>query len=550
MHRLLAILPIVLITGLTSSSAQGLMPPYIQQQLGLTQAWARPLPVPAGPQSISSLQLFVHQENPREYVEIVTVPSEPAPVAAASPAESTEGGTAPVANAPAKVLARIATDQVGANGQPIGRKEAERLANNEIRRLKRKGIEAKINLRTVPRVQLYTIGWDGTLDCRDAETGEPVWMVPVGNDQLPYLSTGISEHFVTVIKGANLMQVDAATGDIIVEVPLPGAASFGAVNTGDFALVPLTGGGIQGYPLSDPTIDPFLERVAGSAMSLPVKSPDSSRTAWSTDRGFVYVIEMEGTPSLLFRLKTAGVVNAPIAAASGDRFFFGSDSGQVYGVRATINGEVMWSQPVGEPFYNEPLLHEDQVLIRSTYGNLFALQMENGHLMWDRPVPGIGDLLGAFDGKLYATTLSGTFMVIDLKSGKTLASYPELRPDMFLVNHLTNRLYLIDQSGSIQCLKPEGADLPTFNRQIDTAPRSGDGEGGAESKEESTETPFGGDNMDPFGAGTADPFGAGGADPFGAGGADPFGEANDAPMNDPFGGGNNDAPLDDPFGGR
>ena len=432
MHRLLTIHLIFLsATLVTPVSAQDLMPVDIMQQLGLTQAWARPAPVPMGAQSIADQQLFVHQENPREYVEIVTVPA--AGAADQSTGNATEG----------KVLARIPTDQLQGNGTPIGRQEAERLANNEIRRLKRRGIDATINVRTVPRVHLYTIASDGTLESRDAETGEPIWMVRVGNRHLPYMAIGVSEKFLTVINGANLIQVDAATGEVIVELPTPGTPGFGATNAGDFAMIPMVGGGIQGYPLSDPTIDPFLERVAGAAMSLPTKLPDSSRMAWSTDRGFIYVIDMQGTPSLLFRLKTDGLVSGRLAAASGNRFYFGSESGLVYGVRATRSGHVMWNQPVGEPFYNEPTVFNDKVLLRSTYGNLFALHVDDGHLIWEQPVTGIGNLLGALDGRLYATTLSGVLTVIDLETGERIATFPEMQPGKFLVNTVTDRLYLV-----------------------------------------------------------------------------------------------------------
>ena len=553
MQRSLAIhLAFLSAAVVTSASANDLMPPHIMQQLGLTQAWARPVPVPAGAQSIADQQLFVHQENPRELVEIVMVPKADASAAATESASEGAGsagngsaGNGSAGNGSAgKVLARIPTDQIQANGKPIGRKEAERLATNEIRRLKRRGIEAKINVRTVPRVNLYTLGSDGTLESRDAETGEPNWLVGIGNPRLPYMAIGVSEHFLTVINGANLIQVEAATGDVVVEVPMPGTPGYGATNAGDFAMIPLVGGGIQGYPLSDPTIDPFLEQVAGAALALPMKSPDSSRTAWSTDRGFIYVIEMEGAPSLLFRLKTDGIVSGRLTPASGNRFYFGSEAGLVYGLRATRSGQVMWVAPVGEPFYNEATVFHDQVLLRSTYGNLFSLHVDDGHMTWERPISSIGNLLGALDGRLYATTLSGVLTVIDLETGKRIASFPEMLPGKFLVNTVTDRLYLVSDSGDVQCLRLEDADLPTFNTQPDGNPVIEEEEDGKPVKEK-TPPPFGAGGTDPFGAGGADPFGAGGADPFGAGGADPFGAGGDAPMDDPFGGG---GAAEDPFG--
>ena len=505
----------------TQGNAADLMSPRVAARLGLTQAWARPVHVPYGAASIADQQLFVHQENPREFVEIVTTAkTTPTAATGSQPAPGNEG----------KVLARIVTGQIGDGGKLIDKKEAERLANNEIRRLKRRGIEATINVRTVPRVHLYTVGTDGTLECRDAESGEPLWMVRVGDRRLPYRAIGTNEEFLTIINGANLIQVEAATGEVMEEVRMTGTPIFGAVNSGDFAMIPIIGGGVEGYPLYDPTRDPFTEIVDGSALALPTKAPGSTRIGWGTNRGFVYVMEMQGTPSVLFRLDTDGIVSGRIAAATGDRFFFGSESGQVYGLRATRSGTVLWSQPFGEPFYNEPMVVGDQLLLRSTYGNLFSLSVDQGVMTWDDTTQNVGDILGAFGGRAFITTLSGAFAVIDLETGERTSLFHELRPGRLLVNTLTDRLYLVSESGDVQCLRPENAEIPNFNVQPDVQP----------DEEKAKAKPVQEPATSPFDPGGSDPFGAGGADPFGGGdaGADPFGGGGDAPMDDPFGGNN------------
>ena len=69
MHRLLAFTLVLAATCLASSaSATDLMPPYIMDRLGLTQAWARPMQVPIGAQSIGDQQLFVHQQGPTPFL--------------------------------------------------------------------------------------------------------------------------------------------------------------------------------------------------------------------------------------------------------------------------------------------------------------------------------------------------------------------------------------------------------------------------------------------------------------------------------------------------
>jgi outer membrane protein assembly factor BamB len=554
MNRLLVVfLTTVLTSSFTLASAGELMTPDAMSRLGLAQAWARPVHVPAGAQSIRDQQLFAHEAKPHEYIVIVA-PKPATPVgAAATDAAGKDAGQdakpkADAAEAETIVLARIPTDRIDINGTPIGRKEAERLASNQIRRLKRRGIDAEMKLITSPRINLYTIGSDGLLECRNAETGEPIWISRVGRPSLPFSELGVDEQYVTVINGGNLIQVDASNGEIINEVRTKGAPAFGALNSGDFAVIPLIGGGVEGYPLYDPERVPFRERVTGTTLSMPTKAPDSSKTAWGTSKGYVYVMELQGKPSVQFFLKTDGIVSGRIAAASGNRFFFGSETGQVYGIRATRTGEVLWIQPFAEPFYNRPLVFEEQVLIRSTYGNLFSLSVTDGLQTWKTSVPNIGDLLGVLEDRLYATTMSGGLVVLDVKTGQKIATFNNIRPEYFIVNTLTDRLYLVSNGGDVQCIKTETADLPTLVAQME--PKKKAKLDPTETVPEKPATQQGG--TDPFGAAKKDPFG-GDADPFGAGGgggnADPFGGGGGGGGADPFGGGGGKGDAD-PFGGN
>ncbi len=191
---------------------------------------------------------------------------------------------------------------------------------------------------------------------------------------------------------------------------------------------------------------------------------------------------------------------------------------------------------------SEPIIVGDSVLIRSSYGNLFSLNIETGALNWDRPVQNVSELVAAFGGRVYLTTLSGSLGVIDLKTGDRVGVFRDIRPTRLLVNRQTDRLYLVSDSGEVQCLREEGSELPTFNVQPEIQMPDEEAEVTTPAPKAPTTDPFGGGGADPFGGGAPggnDPFGGGapgGNDPFGggAGGNDPFGGGNDA-GNDPFG---------------
>jgi len=488
------------------ASAEGqLMPLELAAQLGLEQSWRQQLSVPAGSQSLVQQKLHVHSGGAVSFAEVVA-----------------EDG---------RIVSRIGYDQINHRGQPIGQAEAERLARQEIRVLAARGITATQKPAAYARIRIYTLSDDGSLECRDAETGEQVWLVRVGNRFLGYAGLGVSEQFISVTNGANLLKIDAANGELMQSERTMGAPLFGSVNTTKYAVIASSNGSMEGYSLDDPSRYPFRELVSGSALSMPVKSPDSDKIAWGTDRGFVYVMELAGEPSVQFRLNTDGIVSGPLAAASGERFFFGSDGGMVYALRATRTGSVMWSRPFGEPFYTRPFVSGDKLLIRSIYGNLLALSTVDGSSQWDLPAPGVNEILSVFGDRVYATTTSGSMAVVDLNSGKPIAQLHDVHPGHLLPNTLTNRLYLVDSRGSMQCLRPANSEMPIITDAPDIAPA----ETVAPEPESAAATEMPAEEPNPFGAQPdADPFGASGADPFGT----------DDEMVDPFGGTDGNDPFD------
>ena len=518
----------IVVAAYPSAWADELMPPHVAAQLGLEEAWMRHVYVAAGAQSIVDQQIVVHEADPHEYVEIV------------KGEKNAEG----VAQPTIQVLSRVLIEASESDQKDAALVEAKRVANNEVRRLKRRGIDASTRTTAVRRVYLYTLSNDGTLDCRNAETGQPVWRSSVGDPGLSYAKMGVDDKYLSLVNGANLVTVDVATGEEILSSETNNVPLYGSINSGDYALVPTIRNGVEGYSLSDPAQYPFSRMVDGMALAPPSKAPGTTRVVWGTNRGFVYAMELSGEPSVMFRLDTDGIVSASPVGVNGDRFFFGSENGQVYGLHATRTGKVLWSRPYADPFYKAPIVYGDRVFISSTYGNLFALGIEDGFMTWPDSIANVDELIAAFDNKLFVRLMSGHLSVIDIEKGKTLQTFFELLPRHFVVNVHTDRLYLLSENGTVQCLRPRAADLPTLNELMLPIPGQASDEeameGDPEKDLDSPAEPMVPAGEDPF-APAADPF-APTADPFGAGADDPFAPigGDDAAMDDPFGG-------DDPF---
>jgi hypothetical protein len=291
---------------------------------------------------------------------------------------------------------------------------------------------------------------------------------------------------------------------------------------------------METYLLGQPTIEPGFEMFSGKATTKPATFPNSDRVMWPTDSGYIYVVETTEQPSALFRLAIDGNVEGGVAAASNNRFFFGSTGGRVYAVNATRLGEVLWNQSLGEPFYRTPFVTGDKVLLTSGYGSLHCLNAQNGNPIWQQPATDVDQVFAHVGEQLVGRDREHQLVLVDEATGNINVRMNSVFIEKVVINQDTDRCYLVGAGGMVQCLRPSDTELPVFLRAI--APP------GTEAEEPTnTEPPAAGQPTTP----AADPFGAGtepaapAADPFGA---DPFGAAPEAgaPAADPFGA--------DPFG--
>ncbi len=510
--------------------AGDLLSPVAAERLGLVESWHRQIGTIGGAASLVDVRVWVQHNKEREFVEVVQADKDGKP---------TKDGS---------IFRRIATDTKTSTNQDIGKAEADRLARIDVLKLERRGIAATTQPRQVKQVRLYMLGDDGGLGAYDAESGELLWSLRIGDPKLGYGELGVSDEHISIINGTTLYRIIAderqlsnsvaSGGRPLPEVELVNLPIIGATNVNEWVVVPNTRGGMECHSYEPEPGQPRFEIFIGSALQKPVCFPNSPLIGWTTDRGYFYVMDTTGKPSTLFRLKSDGIASGGAAAASGERFFFASSGGRVYGIHASRLGEVIWNQSLGEPFYNVPYVTDNRVLVASSFGNLYCFDAKNGDQVWSAPAPGM-DSVFADTGKYYVgRTAVGQLTILDPASGQSVSIGGSTFVDRVVTNPETDRIYLVSDGGTIQCLRPAASELPVFYRDVKSM----------DSTDEMVDAkPMMKDAKDPgnpFGATPpADPFGAAGtADPFGAaGGADPFGAADDDKMADPFG-------AADPFG--
>ncbi len=398
----IALLPLV-------GSAGELLSPIEAQRLGLVESWHRQLGVARGADSLVDIRLWVQKTKEIEYLEIVSAGQDGKPLA------------------DAKVFRRISLQTKNSMGQSIGAKEAARLANLDVLKLKRRGIAATTRTLKVKQVRLYTLSEDGGLSAYDAETGETLWSLRIGNPLLTYGTLGITDEYVTVVNGNQIYRIIADERQLEISMapggrPLPvidldNTPIMGATNTPMYVVVPHVRKGIDCYTFDEVFREPSKEIFSGQTNAQPRRYPTSQRIGWTTDKGFFYVMDTDGRPTTLFRLNLDGISIGGATPGQGEMFYLGTSNGRVYGVKATKTGEVVWNKSLGEPFYQQPYVVNDRVLLASSYGNLFSLNTADGLPTWSAPAQNMDSIFAKVGDYYFGRSISGSLAILTAETG-------------------------------------------------------------------------------------------------------------------------------------
>ncbi|MEZ6090290.1 MAG: PQQ-binding-like beta-propeller repeat protein [Pirellulaceae bacterium] len=513
---LLVVLPASLVASRPLVAVDpAVLSPIEATHLGLEEAWGKTLRAGSGYGRLVDIVLHVDETRSRKYIEIYNGEN---------------------------LVWRTATDQLDpVSGRPIGEELTRKAAERELLFLKAKNIKGEIREKVIPQIWLYALGKDGTVQAIDAETGESIWVERAGHPLQPKFGLGVGDEYVTFISGSTLVQLEASTGSIIGTEPCETIPMGGTSIAGDYVLF-VTSRGIEGHLLSNISDQPYFSITSGYAIAKPRRFPKADRLVWPTSKGFVYCMELEGNnPSELFRIQAKGNVNGRVETVGQDRMYFSSSLGYVYGFQIARSAKPLFQVSTGEPMVGDTIAFDENVYFTSSYGNLYAVKATDGSLAWNSPAPRVEEVIGSIGDALLVRDVGNRLAVLSARTGSLAAIASQTTLHRTIVNRLTDRVYLIGDTGYVQCLRPIGRELPEVKVTIEFKPE----ESAAEPAKPEPAAP---DDGIPFGAPAADPadpFGAGnpfgGAAPAGGNDADPFGAPNaadDGMGADPFGAGN------------
>lgn len=202
----------------------------------------------------------------------------------------------------------------------------------------------------------------------------------------------------------------------------------------------------------------------------------SERVAWPTDRGFLFVGEINlfsaNRFSLVYQLRATAEIVAPPCVRFGDaskgipgKLWAAASDGYVFCLNER-DGKLLWRLSTGEPIEESPVLIEDSLYVATRFGGMFRLIADTGEIVWRSRGP--TKFIAASAKRVYARDALGQMLYLDKETGSRLGQLDIAAFDFQIANGETDRIYLADKSGLVQCLREIELKQPLFHVPIVT----------------------------------------------------------------------------------
>jgi hypothetical protein len=380
--------------------------------------------------------------------------------------------------------------------------------------------------------QLLALMSDGTVQALDASTGQTLWTTELGLlGGAPLSGIAANSKYLALLGTARLYLLDRTDGHQLWSRRTYGASTTAPALSQKFAYVALMNGRVEGYPLQDPTGPVWHFQSLGHLSQSPTTTDQS--VSWASDSGFLYVAR-PNSHRMQFQINTHRKIVSP-PAQRGSLLYTGSLDGYLHCFDAQ-SGSIRWRYAADFAIVRSPVIVGDQVYVASQAPALHAVHAQTGEPLWQ--VHGVRQFVAQGKRQTYGIDGDGTLIAVENATGGVVGQLQTRSDNRALANAQSDRIYLVNDRGLVQCLHEIGSDQPLWHRDP-----SGHRDPSAEDAENSETTPA--TNPPATVASDQNPFSPFQADDNGAddNGADDNGSDDDGTNNNAAD--NNDDPADD-----
>ena len=315
--------------------------------------------------------------------------------------------------------------------------------------------------------RLYGVTDSGIITALNAETGEQLWARQVGRPGAAAFGPGANSDFISVVSGGRIFVLDRHNGRMKWVRELGSAPSSGPALSNTTAYVALVTGRIEGYNLKDPLAQPWYYQSKGRTYLRPTVT--GNVVSWPTATGLLYVGHAD-TPGVMWRMETDDdIVTSP--AHQSPYLYVASTDGYLYCLNE-MNGQEAWRYSTGYAITSSPAVVGDMAFVASFEPALHALDSKTGAGKW--AAPGVSHFAARGKERVYASDRSGNVLILDSATGRSVGRLPVVEGQETLVNDQTDRIFLVNDRGLVQCLHEIGVNEPIMYRQPIAPPATSD----------------------------------------------------------------------------
>jgi PQQ-like domain len=340
----------------------------------------------------------------------------------------------------------------------------------------------------------------------DAETGATLWVKQIGRPEHPSMTPGVGHDYLAIVNGSRLYVANRLNGKILLETDIDGAPGAGPAVSDQRVYVPTVKGLLLSYrvkQLDDPlkktakeanpspettttsktednknlrlsqqTIKPLSCQSKGQTLVQPLVTRESGfeeYVVWPTNEGCMYIGRVGRNADAYIQVKYRLETTAPIIAEptymppdpeiSGDSGLILAATGDGY-VNAILekSGDSLWRFSAGEPLAQPAVVIDERIYAATSLGGLYSIDVKTGKANWY--VPGIVQFTAASNNRVYCVDKMGLIRILDAATGAQLDAMPVSVKCDKLLNDDTDRIYLYDSKGLVQCLHEIGLTKP------------------------------------------------------------------------------------------
>jgi outer membrane protein assembly factor BamB len=302
---------------------------------------------------------------------------------------------------------------------------------------------------------LFGVTSSGLIHAFNAETGETLWTAQPGPLDQPAFGPAVNDEYVAIVSGGELYVLDRASGKFLWSRPLGSAPAGAPALSDEVAFVTFLDGRVEGYHLQSPEKFPWYSQSVGRIFHSPTAS--GSVVTWPTNRGYLYVGQANGLPRVLYRIETDAPATAPPTEADPFLYVTAAD-GHVYCFDAQ-GGNEAWRYSMGYQATCRPAVVGDRVYVASSEPMLHVIDAKTGKLLWT--APDVTEFAAQGLKNVYGLDEFGRLLILDKETGRFVGTLPGTGYDA-VFNEDSDRLYLVNDRGLVQCLHEVGAHEPTL----------------------------------------------------------------------------------------